>query len=97
MNRWMIAGLLIAATMAGAAMAVETPPYKVLLHEGNFEARDYPARWSPRSPWKGTRRKSRAPGFPRARRLHLRRQQAAPGRGHDGSRYRAAIQRKKSR
>ncbi len=42
MNRWMIAGLLIAATMAGAAMAVETPQYKEVLRDGAFELRDYP-------------------------------------------------------
>jgi hypothetical protein len=39
----MFAGVMIVATLGSAAMAVETPPYKQLLHDGDFELRDYPA------------------------------------------------------
>jgi hypothetical protein len=39
----MLAGLLIVAALGSAAMAVETPPYKELRRDGNFELRDYPA------------------------------------------------------
>jgi hypothetical protein len=42
-KRWMLAGLLIVATLGSTAMAVETPPYKEVLHDGDFELRDYPA------------------------------------------------------
>ena len=38
----MFAALLIAATLGSAAMAVETPAYKVVVHDGAFEVRDYP-------------------------------------------------------
>ena len=43
MKRWMLAGLMIVVTMGNAAMAVETPPYKQVLRDGEFELRDYPA------------------------------------------------------
>lgn len=43
MNRWMFAGLLIVASLAGAAMAVETPPHKEVVRDGAFELREYPA------------------------------------------------------
>jgi hypothetical protein len=43
MKRWMLAGLLIVATLGSSAMAVETPAYKEVLHDGDFEVRDYPA------------------------------------------------------
>ncbi len=37
-------GLVLAATLIGTdAMAVEEPAFKVALHEGAFEVRDYPA------------------------------------------------------
>lgn len=39
----MWAGLLIVATLGNAAMAVETPPYKEVHRDGDFELRDYPA------------------------------------------------------
>ncbi len=34
---------MIVMTLGNAAMAVETPPYKELLRDGDFELRDYPA------------------------------------------------------
>ena len=43
MKRWMLVGLMIVATLGSAAMAVETPPYKEILREGEFELRLYPA------------------------------------------------------
>ncbi|MEO9079298.1 MAG: heme-binding protein [Rhodanobacter sp.] len=43
MKRWMLAGLMIAATLGSVAMAVETATYKEVLREGAFELRDYPA------------------------------------------------------
>ncbi|MEO7065462.1 MAG: heme-binding protein [Rhodanobacter sp.] len=43
MKRLIFAGLLVVATLGSAAMAVETPAYKEVLHEGDFEVRDYPA------------------------------------------------------
>lgn len=42
-KRWILAGLVITSLLGGAAMAVETPPYQVVLREGDFEVRDYPA------------------------------------------------------
>lgn len=42
-KRWMLAGLMIGAAVGSAAMAVETPPYKQVLRDGDFELRDYPA------------------------------------------------------
>lgn len=42
-RRWMLAGLMIGAAVGCAAMAVETPPYKRVLRDGDFELRDYPA------------------------------------------------------
>ena len=38
-----LAAFLVATMMTVSAMATETPDYKVLSQEGNFEARDYPA------------------------------------------------------
>lgn len=39
-----ILGLILATILIGApAMAVEEPPFKTLLTEGNFQIRDYPA------------------------------------------------------
>lgn len=43
MKRWMLAGLMIVATAGSAAMAVEMPAYKEVVHDGDFEVRDYPA------------------------------------------------------
>jgi len=43
MKRRTLAGLLVIATLGTTAMAVETPPYKAVLRDGNFELRDYPA------------------------------------------------------
>lgn len=43
MNRAVFAGLLVVATLGTAAMAVETPAYHAVLHDGDFEVRDYPA------------------------------------------------------
>lgn len=39
----MLAGLLFVAAFGSAAMAVETPPYKEVRRDGDFELRDYPA------------------------------------------------------
>lgn len=39
----LLTGLLIALLLGRTAMAVETPPYQVVLHKGAFELRDYPA------------------------------------------------------
>jgi DNA gyrase inhibitor GyrI len=39
----MLAGLLFVAALGSAAMAVETPPYKQVRRDGDFEVRDYPA------------------------------------------------------
>ena len=36
-------GLLLFAMPAGLAMAVETPPYKTVVRDGDYELRDYPA------------------------------------------------------
>ncbi|MEO6798439.1 MAG: heme-binding protein [Rhodanobacter sp.] len=38
-----MAALMIAASVGSSAMAVETPPYKLVLHDVDFEVRDYPA------------------------------------------------------
>jgi DNA gyrase inhibitor GyrI len=38
----LLVGLLIVAVPAGFAMAVETPPYKTVVRDGNYELRDYP-------------------------------------------------------
>ena len=43
MKRLIFAGLLVVATLGSTAMAVETPAYNEVLHEGDFEVRDYPA------------------------------------------------------
>lgn len=43
MQRWVLAALMIVAALGGAALAVETPPYKQVLRDGDFELRDYPA------------------------------------------------------
>lgn len=42
MKRWILMGLAITTLLGGTAMAVETPPCKVIQHDGNFEVRDYP-------------------------------------------------------
>lgn len=43
MKRLIFAGLIVVAMLGSAAMAVETPAYKEVLHKGDFEVRDYPA------------------------------------------------------
>jgi hypothetical protein len=43
MKRWIFVGLIAFATLGSAAVAVETPPYKAALRDGDFELRDYPA------------------------------------------------------
>ncbi|WEN14285.1 heme-binding protein [Rhodanobacter sp. AS-Z3] len=43
MKRLIAAGLIVAATLASAAMAVETSAFKQVLRDGDFELRDYPA------------------------------------------------------
>lgn len=43
MKRWMLTGLMLVATLGSTAMAVETPTYKQVLRDGEFELRDYPA------------------------------------------------------
>jgi hypothetical protein len=42
-KRWMLAAAMVVATLAGAAVAVEEPAFKQVLHEGDFELREYPA------------------------------------------------------
>jgi hypothetical protein len=42
-KRWFLIGLLLSPLLGSVAMAVETPSYTVVLHEGAFEVRDYPA------------------------------------------------------
>ena len=39
----LLAGMLLAATAGGTAMAVETPRYASVLRDGDHELRDYPA------------------------------------------------------
>lgn len=43
MKRLIFAGLIVVATLGSAAMAVETAAFKEVLHDGDFELRDYPA------------------------------------------------------
>ena len=42
-KRYVLVALMVAAVVAGAAMAVEEPAFKEVLREGDFELRDYPA------------------------------------------------------
>ena len=42
-RRYVLVALMAAASLAGAAMAVEEPAFKQVLREGDFELRDYPA------------------------------------------------------
>jgi hypothetical protein len=42
-KRWFLTVLVITTLLGSAAMAVETPDYKVVQHEGAFEVRDYPS------------------------------------------------------
>ncbi len=42
-KRYALFALLVTAVLAGAAMAVEEPEFKVVLAENDFELRDYPA------------------------------------------------------
>ena len=42
-KRWILVLLMVVAGLASAAMAVEEPAFKKVLHEGDFELRDYPA------------------------------------------------------
>ena len=43
MKHALLVGLLLVALPAGLAMAVETPPYKSVVRDGDYELRDYPA------------------------------------------------------
>lgn len=43
MKHTLLVGLLLVAVPAGLAMAVETPPYKTVVRDGDYELRDYPA------------------------------------------------------
>lgn len=42
-KRWLVTGLMLAATLGSAAMAVETPAFSSVSRDGDFELRDYPA------------------------------------------------------
>jgi len=42
-KRWGLVLLMVVAGLASSAMAVEEPAFKEVLHEGDFELRDYPA------------------------------------------------------
>ena len=43
MKHTLLVGLLLVAVPAGLAMAVETPPHKTVVRDGDYELRDYPA------------------------------------------------------
>jgi len=43
MKHALLLGLLMVAVPVGCAMAVETPPYKTVVRDGDYELRDYPA------------------------------------------------------
>ena len=43
MKDTLLVGLLLVAVPAGLAMAVETPPHKTVVRDGDYELRDYPA------------------------------------------------------
>jgi SOUL heme-binding protein len=43
MKHALLLGLLMVAVPAGSAMAVETPPHKTVVRDGDYEVRDYPA------------------------------------------------------
>ena len=42
MKHTLLVGLLLVAVPAGLAMAVETPPHKTVVRDGDYELRDYP-------------------------------------------------------
>ena len=62
-KRWVLAMLACVATFSGAAMAVETPPYKIVLHDGAFELRDYPALVVAEVTVQGTQKEAGSSGF----------------------------------
>ena len=62
-NRWMLATVIVVATVAGAAMAVEEPAFKQVLREGSFELRDYPARVVAQVTVTGDQKEAASQGF----------------------------------